>query len=171
MNNSLGKVSPVNGSLRPRRQPVDHRRGSAAVECAVVMPVLVALVMGLIQSGFSVDATHKLYASIRQAGRLASMDYKDLLQPGQTGNQKVIQDIKNTLAAEGLPVDQLTVTITHAETGGAFNLDDAANNLELFKIHVEVPFATVADTSLLPAPVETLSASIVFRKGKNTLAN
>jgi hypothetical protein len=145
------------------------RRGAAAVECAVVIPVLLTLVMGLVQSAYCVDTTHKLYAVVRQAGRVATVNYKPLLLPGQTGNQKLIQDIKNTLAAEGLPIDQVTVTITHAESGAPFNVDDPANDLELFKIHVSVPFTAVADISLLPAPVETLSASIVFRKGKTAV--
>jgi len=161
----------VNTPFRTIRRSPKSRRGAAAVEFAIVAPVMVALVMGLMQGGYSVDTTHKLYAAVRQAGRLASMDYSDLLQKGQSGNDKIIKDIKNQLKAEGLPGDSVTVTITHAESGGTFNLDDPANNLKLFRIHVEVPFATVMNASLLPAPVEKLSASIVFRKGKNSLTN
>jgi Flp pilus assembly protein TadG len=145
------------------------RRGSAAVECAIVAPVMVALVLGLIQSSFSIDATHKLHAAIRQAGRLASMDYSDRLQTGQSGNAKVISDIRNQLKAEGLPGDKVTITITDAESGGPFNLDAAANNLKLFRIQVEVPFKTVMSGNLIKAPVDKLSASIVFRKGKTGL--
>lgn len=131
---------------------------------------MVALVLGLIQSSFSIDATHKLHAAVRQAGRLASMDYSDRLQSGQTGNQKVIADIRNQLKAEGLPGDLVTITIADAETGGPFNLDDAATNLKLFRISVSVPFTKVVSGSLIKAPVDTLTASIVFRKGKTTLA-
>uniref|UniRef100_A0A7C2JZA9 Pilus assembly protein n=1 Tax=Schlesneria paludicola TaxID=360056 RepID=A0A7C2JZA9_9PLAN len=155
-------------NARTHRGPqTDRRRGAAAVECAIVMPVMVALVLGLIQGGYSVDTTHKLYAAVRQAGRLAGMNYRPLLKSGQTGNDKVIQDIRNTLAAEGLPADQLTITITEAEGGGTFNLDDPANDLKLFRISASVPYSALSTASLLPAPVETLSASIVFRKGRS----
>lgn len=145
------------------------RRGSAAVECAIVAPVMVTLVLGLIQSSYSIDATHKLHAAVRQAGRLAGMDYSELLQTGQTGNEKVIQDIRNQLTAEGLPGSSATISITNAETGGAFDLDDTGNNLELFKIRVEIPFSTAMDINVIPAPFQKLSAEIVFRKGKTTL--
>jgi Flp pilus assembly protein TadG len=156
--------SPLN-----RQPPRTNRRGAAAVECAVVAPVLVTLVLGLIQSSYSIDATHKLYAAVRQAGRLASMDYDQLLQPGQTGNQKIIKDIRNQLKAEGLPGDSATISITHAETSAEFNLDDPTNNLELFKIKIEIPFSAAMDVSVIPAPFSKLSASIVFRKGKKGL--
>jgi Flp pilus assembly protein TadG len=169
MNNFVGQESAVKTSSRVCRRNGRSRLGAAAVECAVVAPVFVALVVGLIQSGYSVDTTHKLYATARQAGRLASMNYKPKLQSGQTGNEKVIQDIKNMLQAEGLPVDQVTITITHAEGSGTFNLDDAANDMQLFKISLSVPYTAVADPCLLPAPVENLTASIVFRKGKSAV--
>jgi Flp pilus assembly protein TadG len=171
MNDRPGKTLPVKTTNTFRSTASSARRGAAAVECAIVAPLMVALVLGLMQSSYSIDATHKLYAAVRQAGRLASMDYSDRLQSGQTGNQKVISDIRNQLKAEGLPGDSVTVTITNAETGSAFNLDDVANNLKLFKIHVEVPFSTVMNTSLVAAPVDKLAASIVFRKGKTQLTS
>jgi len=157
---------------RPRAPAA--RNGSATVELAVVLPVFVTLMLGVVQVGISIDASHKLYATLRQAGRLAAMDFKDRLAEGQTENQKVIQDIKNQLTAEGIPGDQATVTITHADgsqSGNTFDLADPNNALELFRIQIEVPNSALTSTNLLPNPQQKLSATIVFRKGRSMVAN
>lgn len=145
------------------------RRGSATVEFAVVMPVFVTLMLGTIQTGISIDASHKLYATLRQAGRLAAMDFRDRVPDGTTGNDKVIQDIRNQLKAEGISGDEATITITYADgsnAGSEFDLCDANNVLELFRIKIELPNSAVSSNNFLPNPQQKMSASIVFRKGR-----
>jgi Flp pilus assembly protein TadG len=157
-----------------RSSQLVSRRGAAAVEFALVAPVFVALFLGMIQTGISIDSSHKLYAALRQSGRLASMDYTDKLQSGQTANDKIISDIKNQLAAEGIPASQITVTITHADgsnAGGTFDLSNAANALALFKIKVEVPNSALSSNNFLPSPTQKMTAEIVFRKGRSTLVD
>jgi Flp pilus assembly protein TadG len=143
------------------------RRGAAVVEFAVVVPVFVTLMLGVIELGISIDASQKLHTTVRQAGRLAAMDFRERVSAGQTDNNKVIQDIRNHLKAEGLPGDEATISITYADgpnAGATFDLADTNNVLELFEISVEVPNSSI--TSLLPNPAQTKSASIVFRKGR-----
>lgn len=157
-------------TLKGRRSKA--RRGSATVEFAVMLPVFIALVMTAAQTSFSVDTAHSLYASIRQGGRLASMESDDLLLPGQTLNQKIIQDIRNQLIAEGLPGDQMTITITEADSNAEFDLSDADNDLGLFRIKVSVPFSAMNSVGAFPtAGMSDFQASIVFRKGKQSLVN
>lgn len=151
------------------RKSGELRRGAAAVELAVISPLFVLLILGAVQSGINLDMQIKLQAAVRQAGRLASMDYSKRVQANQTGNQKVIQDIKNVLTAEGLPGNEAVVAITYAEgpnAGSTFDLSSTANDLQYFKINVEIPYSKLNSTGLLPNTFEKLSASIVYRKDK-----
>lgn len=161
-----------------RKATIKHeetRRGSASVEFALVMPVLVALIMGAIQTGFNFDSTNKMYSSIRQTGRLASLDANPTkLLSGQTMNEKVILDIKNSLTADGMPGNQMNVTITHADGGSAgstFDLSDPNNDYQYFRIAVSVPYSAVNTGNFLPSTTSSLGASVVFRKGRSTLVN
>ncbi len=147
------------------------RRGSATVEFAVIAPVFLALVLGAAQSAFNVDTAHSLYAAIRQAGRAAAMEDDLNLPSGQTLNEKVIQDIRNQLIAEGLPGDQMTIQITKATSSAPFDLSDAGNDLDLFRISVSVPYSAMNSLGTFPtAGMSNFNASIVFRKGREALA-
>lgn len=157
--------------LQPKSE---RRRGAAAVEFALLAPVFVAMAMGAIQAGYNFDNTNKMLAVIRQSGRLASMDANAPLQPGQTLNQKVIQDIKNSLTANGLPGNQMTVTITNADgasAGSTFDLSNSNNYLQYFKITVSVPYSAVNTGNFLPSSNSNMSASVVFRMGQSSLVN
>lgn len=160
---------------RPLQKLAADRRGSAAVEFALVAPVYVALVMGAIQSGYNFDSTTKMYTAIRQSGRLATLNNSSTkLQSGQTMNSKIIADVKNALTAEGLPGSQMTVTITHANgnsAGTTFDLSDPNNDFQYFRIGVSVPYSAVNTGGFLPSSQSSLAASIVFRKGRSSLVN
>lgn len=159
-------------TIHHRRSSTDERRGSATVEFALIAPLFIALFMGLIQAGTNFSASQQMHAALRQAGRLASQDYSDLLQTGQTANDKIIADIKNQLTASGIEATNVTVTITHADganAGSTFDLSLAANDLKYFKINVTVPYDAVNKNGFLPSTTSNLSASIVFRKGKSML--
>src|SRR5262249_34493460 len=117
-------------------------------------------------------STTKMYAAIRQSGRLASLDYDSRLQKGQSINDKVALDIKNALTAEGLPGNQMSVSITYADgpkAGSTFDLSDSNNDLQDFRIGVTVPYTAVNKNSFLPKNMTNLSASVVFRKGRTSL--
>ena len=148
------------------------RRGAATVEFALVVPLFVTLAMGSIQAGIGISAAESLTSALREGGRLASMDATDYLKSGQTVNQKVIQDIKNFLTAERIDGSQVTVTITHADgdsAGSTFDLADDANSLKLFKIRAVVPYSAISSVTFFPHDLQTISAQIVYRKGKTAL--
>ncbi|MFO1042353.1 MAG: TadE/TadG family type IV pilus assembly protein [Planctomycetaceae bacterium] len=149
-----------------------RRRGAATVEFALMAPLFVALTMGTIQTGLAITAAQTLTTALREGGRIASMDYTSRLQPGQTINQKVVQDIKNFLQAEGINSSQVTITITAADgasAGSTFDLSNSANQLKLFKIKAVIPYSAISSVTFYPHTAQTISASIVYRKGKNTL--
>lgn len=149
-----------------------RRRGAVTVEFALMAPLFVALTMGTIQTGLAITAAQTLTTALREAGRVASMDYTSRLLPGQTINQKVILDIKNFLAAEGFNTSNITITITAADganAGSTFDLSNSANQLQLFKIRAVMPYSAVTSVTFYPHTGQTISASVVYRKGKNTL--
>ncbi len=149
-----------------------RRRGAATVEFALMAPLFVALTMGTIQTGLAITAAQTLTTALREGGRIASMDYTRRLLPGQTINQKVTQDIKNFLQAEGINSSKVTITITAADganAGSTFDLSNSANQLKLFKIKAVIPYSAITSITFYPHTAQTISASIVYRKGKNTL--
>jgi Flp pilus assembly protein TadG len=145
------------------------RDGIAAVEFAIVAPILVTIVFGMVQLGRAFEMQTLLDVAAREGARFASIDRTGMTS-GQTGNQKLIQDVKNFLASNGLPKDQITVTVkSHSDPTSDFNIDDPANDLLLFDVNVSVPFSAV---SLQPVPTSsdyTLRGKVVFRNGRATI--
>ena len=160
----------LTSSVSPFPKPT--RRGVAAVEFALIAPLFVLLTLGAIQTGIGLSAAQTLTSALREGGRLATMDNSKRLKSGQTANQKVIQDIKNMLTAERIPGNLATITITRAEgnnVGSTFDLSDPANDLATFKIKVVVPYSAISPIKFFPINATTVSASIVYRKGKTVL--
>ncbi len=163
--------------MRPIRHLRHHkraaaRRGSATVEFAILAPLFLTLVLTAAQSSFNVDTAHSMYAAIRQGGRLASMDSSDYRLPNQTANEKVILDIRNQLIAEGLPGNEMDISITEADSDLAFDLSNSDNDLRLFRISVSVPYSAMNSLGTFPtSSIQNFNASIVFRKGKISLVN
>lgn len=148
------------------------RRGAAAVEFAVLVPLFLMLVMGTWEMGSALTAGTKMAAAVREGGRLASMDFEDSLGDGQTANQKVEQDIKNFLTASSIPGEHVTVTITHADgpnEGSTFDLQDPDNYLGLFRITASVEYEDISSFPIDYMAGETVHASLVFRMGRVTL--
>jgi hypothetical protein len=159
---------------RTIRQYESQREGVAATEFAIVLPLFLTLVLGILEIGRSLETSTTMYASLREAGRLASLDYTEVLPSGTTANEKIIQDIRNFLKASGLPGDDFTITITHADgesEGATFDLMDADNKLQLFKLSADIDYS---DISIFPFKFmtgQTLRSSLVFRMGRVTQVN
>lgn len=147
------------------------RRGVVAVEFAIVAPILLAILFGMIQMGRAFEMQTLLDTAAREGARFASIDRDGLLASGQTANQKLIQDVKNFLASNGIPKDDITVTVkSHANPTADFDLDDPANDLQLFDVNISVSFSAV---SLQPVSVSddfALHAKVVFRNGRSTIS-
>jgi Flp pilus assembly protein TadG len=147
-----------------------HRRGAAVVEFAVMAPLFLMLVLGVVEIGYALDASNTLYGVVREGGRLASQDFRKTLPPGQTANQKVIQDIKNMLTAAGINGTNVTVTIEHADApGSTFDLEDPDNYLDYFRIRVQVAYENVSTIPGSYLAGRVLSADITFRLGHVTV--
>lgn len=157
----------------PHSQKPKTRLGAAAVELALVLPVFLTLTFGSIEVGHAINVSQKLEAVVRDAGRLASKDVEPaLLAGGITPNQKIINDIKNMLKAEGYNTANVAVTILHADgasAGQTFDLALASNQYKMMKIRVTIPYADVRILRMRIASSTVLDATLVISRGRSTL--
>jgi hypothetical protein len=154
------------------KHDTQSRRGTAAVEFALLAPLFITLTSGTIEFGNALNRRNLLSSSLREGGRLAAMEWKDVLQSGETANQKVVQDIRNLLTANGMPGDEVEIEITHADganEGSPFALDNPDNKLKLFRISARVEYSAVDIFPTGPLQRSELQSSIVLRLGTSTL--
>lgn len=154
-----------------KRPMLNARAGAVAVEFAVVAPILVAIMMGLIELGRAFEMTNQLEVAAREGARFAAMDRDGMLQEGQSTNDKLVNDVKNILSSNGVPRDDITVEVLDYENPGAeFDLDDPANDLKLFEVRISVDFSSVSLAAVSGGDDYQLTASVVFRNGRATLS-
>ncbi len=136
--------TPVCGKSRPGAL----RRGAAAVEFAVVLPVFITLVFGMIEYGRMVMVQQVITNAAREGCRRAIMD-------GTTG-QEVLDLVNNYLESAGITGATVTVTPSEPSEAGAG---------EPITVSVSVPYDQV---SWLPAPMflsgTEMSATCVMRR-------
>jgi peptidoglycan hydrolase-like protein with peptidoglycan-binding domain len=100
------------------------------------------------------------------------MDRSKMVSTGQTTNQKLINDVKNFLSTDGIPKQDITVTVKDANNPTAdFNLDDPKNDLKLFQVNVSVKYSDVSFTAVSASKDYMLTAGVVFRNGQATISN
>ena len=148
-----------------------QRRGAVAVEFAVVAPVLLAILFGMVELSRIFEVQNLLDTAAREGARFAAMDRDGLLQDGQSTNDKLTSDIKNFLATNAIPRDAVTVAVEdHENPGSEFNLDDPANDLKLFDVKVTVDLSAVSSSALSLCENGSLTGSITFRNGFATIS-
>jgi hypothetical protein len=156
---------------RPRDIKRSERRGVVAVEFAIVAPILVAVLFGLIELGRAFETQNLLEVAAREGARFASMDRDGMLAPGESANDKMIEDVKTFLASNGIEKDNITVEVKDFENPDQdFDLDDPTNDLKLFEVRISVDWS---DASLMPVAAGedyALTASVVFRNGRATIS-
>jgi Flp pilus assembly protein TadG len=143
-----------------------RRRGAALVEFAILAPVLLSLVIGLLEIGQALKAANIMASAVREGGRLAAMDWNGFVPEGWTPNEKVISDVRNFLNAAGLPGDSATIEITSAEGGDAgeeFVLTDPSNTYRLFTISIAIPYEEVSTFPSTFMQGQTLTSALTFR--------
>lgn len=157
-------------SMRRQRNRVpvqySNRKAAAMMECAVTLPVLIVMVLGILEIGSALRASTILQSACRESGRLTAMDWRYIVHDNQTPNQKVEQDLKNFITAAGLKGNQSTVTITHADganVGQTFDLANKNNDLQFVRLEVTLPYASVSVFPLTYLAGKTLKSSVVMR--------
>ncbi|MCA8985706.1 MAG: pilus assembly protein [Planctomycetaceae bacterium] len=152
----------------------DDRRGAAMVEFAIVAPLFLLLIVGTVEMGNALEASTHLSSALREAGRLAGMDWTGLLAESESPNTKIIRDIQNFMTAAGYPGDQIAITITSVEgtdEGQTFDLGNPDNEMRLFKIEASIPYEQVSSFPHGFMQGRDVAARLVMRAGRISLMN
>ena len=155
-------------SNRTAGQQPDSRRGVAAIEAAVVLPMMLILVLGTIEMGTALRASTIMQSAVREAGRLANMRWSDIIEDGDTTNAKIERDLRNFVTASGLPGADMVVSIVHADGGSVgqpFDISDEANELQLVRIQLDLPYSSISLFPVRHMAGKSVSAFLVIRSG------
>lgn len=124
--------------FRDRKKP--ERRGAALVEAAVVLPLLLLIVMGIIEFGRAMMVVQLITNGAREGARRAVLD-------GST-NTIVEQHVKSFLSgAIGCNAGDLTVAITLTPDAGNSTTGNevaAAQAGDLVNVNISVPYDKVS---------------------------
>lgn len=149
----------------------DSRRAAVAVEFAVVLPLLLGLILGLVELTRAYDVQNLLQIGVREGARFAAMDRTGMLEEGDSTNAKLIADVRGFLVSSGLSAEALAISISDAENPGQpFDLDDPDNDLKLFRVDISIPFSAVSYLPLHAGQDYPLEGAIIFRNGRATLS-
>ena len=145
-------------------------RGAVTVEFAIVAPVFVTIMMGVSQASRLFDVQNELAVAVREGARLAAMDRTGMLADGQTTNQKIAQDVRNFLSANGLSGSDADVFIVDPDDHVTpFDLDEPANDLKLFELRVELPSSTVGSLARATSNDAVFTSKVVFRNARSAM--
>ena len=133
-----------------RTQKKNDRRGTMAVEAALILPLLLLLTLGAIKYGFLFLKAQQITNAARHGARLAIL-------PDST-TEDVETAIINMMAAANIPVDSGNITIDPVDIT-ELAIGDA------IEVRVVVPAAIVdiMNVPLFPS-IENLGASVTMAK-------
>lgn len=167
---------PHRSSKSILRRSSSDCRGAVAVEFAVVAPMLMAIVIGLIELNRAIDARNLMANAAREGARLATINRDGILAEGQSANQKLANDVKNFLAANGIDPTTVSVSVTKPNSNTPFDLDNPDNQLEMFEVRVSADNSAQSPKPIDPTDpyanaIYKPSAKVVFRNGVAGMAN
>ncbi len=143
-----------------------QRTGAVAVEFAVVAPMLLAVVVGLIELSCIYDTQNILDTAAREGARFAASDRSGMLREGETANSKLTSDLMLLLASSGIPTYEVEISIIDPDDPCMeFDLDNPANDLRLFEVKIEVPYSAISYMPVSQTDNYMLSSSVTFRNG------
>lgn len=143
-----------------------------AVEFAIIAPLFLAILLGMIESSRIFEMQNTLAVASREGARLGAMDREGMLQDGQSTNDKIVSDVLGFLESSGVSTENATISIVHADNEEAtFDLDDPANDLALYKVIVEVPYSDATFTQIPGADAYAIRGEVTFRNTRTTLVN
>lgn len=122
----------LRGKISAGRGPT--RRGLAAVEFAVVLPLLVITMLGVWDLGRLIQVNQVLTNVTREAARQATT--------GNSTSADVQTVVSNGLARAGIPTTGVTTTVTNL-TNSARSDPTAATQLDQYQISVTLPSSSV----------------------------
>jgi Flp pilus assembly protein TadG len=115
------------------RRTFPQRCGTACVEFAVVMPILLSFVLGVLEIGRYIEVFQLLDAAAREGARQAST--------GTMTNAQVIAAVNGCVQAAGFPTNQLTVTVSDLTNPGTDV--SQATILDNLQVTVTLPYSSI----------------------------
>ena len=117
-----------------KRQSSPNRRGAAVVETAIVLPIFLMVLLGIMEFGRAMMVSQLVTTAARDANRIAIMD--------GSSNAEVEQSVRDFLSQSlGLAAGDVSVTISITTTnGGSLTEVGDCEQGDLCIIHVEVSF-------------------------------
>lgn len=122
---------------QPSRNPScqERRRAAAAVETALLLPVFITAVLGIVELGRGIMISQLLETAARNGARLAIID--------GTTNAQVTSNVQTfLLTTANIAANSITVSITDNGSSGT-PLANAATG-DSISVTVSVPFSTVS---------------------------
>jgi Flp pilus assembly protein TadG len=134
------------------------RRGTALVETAMVLPVLVGLFLGMCEIGPAVNTSIVLQHAAAYGGRLASI--------GESTNAQVKSAVLGALSASGVTTTNVVVTVANLTHSGADVKQ--ANTLDKLQVTVTVPFKDVkwGVSGFVISDTKTLTATAYYSSAR-----
>lgn len=150
------------------RYKANGPRGVAAVEFALVMPLLVVILLGLWEVGRLVQLQQILSNAAREGARLAAQS-QTINSTGEptmiavsTGTPNVKQTVVNYLRQAGLTVDASAVNVAFAFTSGDTSKTQPhqGEKGQRFRLTVTLPVSSLQWSALKLTSVTQLQASV-----------
>jgi Flp pilus assembly protein TadG len=140
----------------PRRRA---RAGTAAVEAAVVSPIIVLLLVGMLEVGRLIEVQEIMNNAAREGARQAAA--------GLLTNTQVQQAVINYLNRAGLPTASATTTVSDLTSAGT-DCSLATQNDQL-QVTVSLPFKTVrwCSATLVTNSNTQLTATSIWYSARN----
>ena len=121
---------------RPTGDGSGKRRGAALVEMAMVLPVFVTIILGVIEFGRAMMVGQLVTNAAREGARLATLN--------GTTNQMVQSEVTSSLAATvGTSTGNISVTISNANPSSGNTLTNAVTD-DLITVNVSIPFTSIS---------------------------
>ncbi len=141
-------------SARGATRQIGRRRGVAAVEAAVTLPIIVVLLLGMLEVGRLIEVQEILNNAVREGARQAA--------GGVSTSSKVQQAVLNYLSRAGLTTTGATVTVTDL-TSPSTDVSTAAQNHRL-QVSVTMPLKNVrwSSSTLVTSASTQLTAQAIW---------
>jgi Flp pilus assembly protein TadG len=116
-----------------RRRHIPRRDGAAILELALLLPLMLALLLGIWEVGRMVEVQQVVSNAAREGARQAASGARTAAQ--------VRKSVLNYLSNGGLSTSGTTVTVTNVPSPGTDPTN--ATQLQRLNVSVAVPFASV----------------------------
>jgi Flp pilus assembly protein TadG len=128
------------------------RRAVAAVEFAVILPVILTLLLGIWEVGRMIEIQQILHNAAREGGRQAAT--------GQLTNAQVQTAVIQYLQTAGLPTSNVVITVKDLDTPA--NDVSNANYLDRIQVTATIPIADIRWTviSMVTTPGQLMTSQV-----------